>query len=337
MATNSTLALGEEREEPGESETIARMLAMTEAGLKGLYPPGVRPFRRDAHPKMHGLVRAEFRVLPDLPEDYRYGLFATPQTYLAWIRFSGATGPIRSDADPDGHGMAVKLLGVGGEKVLPAEKDATTLDFLMVNYPTFLTSDVTEFLSCIGPDKAAFVGGRPDLLARLDAIQNQHVANPLQLRYWSMTPYKLGPRAMKFSARRVDSPLDAKPAQPSNLYLRDAMIAELQARDVDFDFLIQLQRDAMVMPIEDASVLWDEAHSPFVRVASIHIPKQSFDSEVQTEYGENLSFTPWHALPEQRPLGGINRARKSIYTAISKLRHEMNDVPREEPTALQVF
>ena len=46
---------------------------------------------------------------------------------------------------------------------------------------------------------------------------------------------------------------------------------------------------------------------------------------------ENLSFTPWHALEDQRPLGGINRARKVAYEAISKYRHERNGVPRVEP------
>jgi hypothetical protein len=47
--------------------------------------------------------------------------------------------------------------------------------------------------------------------------------------------------------------------------------------------------------------------------------------------GENLSFTPWHALPEHRPLGGINRARKVIYDLISTFRHRENDQPRREP------
>jgi hypothetical protein len=59
--------------------------------------------------------------------------------------------------------------------------------------------------------------------------------------------------------------------------------------------------------------------------------QQDCDSKQQAIYGDNLSFTPWHALPEHRPLGGINRARKVIYEAISKRRHEHNREPRTEP------
>jgi hypothetical protein len=50
--------------------------------------------------------------------------------------------------------------------------------------------------------------------------------------------------------------------------------------------------------------------------------------------GEQLSSTPWHALPEHRPLGSINRARRVVYDAVSKYRHEQNNEPRREPTAV---
>ena len=38
------------------------------------------------------------------------------------------------------------------------------------------------------------------------------------------------------------------------------------------------------------------------------------------------------SITEHRPLGGINRIRKSVYLGISKYRHEANGVPRKEPT-----
>jgi hypothetical protein len=46
---------------------------------------------------------------------------------------------------------------------------------------------------------------------------------------------------------------------------------------------------------------------------------------------ENLSFTPWHSLPEHRPLGNLNRARKKVYEATSRKRHLENNAPRAEP------
>jgi hypothetical protein len=60
-------------------------------------------------------------------------------------------------------------------------------------------------------------------------------------------------------------------------------------------------------------------------------PKQIFDTVEQNAFCENLSFTPWHALPEHKPLGVTNRLRKIIYQHISGLRHQMNGTTPQEP------
>ena len=94
--------------------------------------------------------------------------------------------------------------------------------------------------------------------------------------------------------------------------------------DARFDFMVQFQSDAVRMPIEDSTVEWDQRESPYIKVATIHIPRQTFDSAQQMEFAENLSFAPWHALPEHEPIGQINRLRQAIYEAMSDLRHQMN-------------
>ena len=38
-------------------------------------------------------------------------------------------------------------------------------------------------------------------------------------------------------------------------------------------------------------------------------------------FAEKIAFNPWSALQEHQPLGGMNRARKLIYTELAKLRH----------------
>ncbi|MNP79407.1 hypothetical protein D3C76_1772420 [compost metagenome] len=76
---------------------------------------------------------------------------------------------------------------------------------------------------------------------------------------------------------------------------------------------------------------WDEKAAPFYQVATIHIPKQNFDTPEQNKFCENLSFTPWHALPAHKPLGAVNRMRKVIYENISRIRHDMNSASRQEP------
>jgi hypothetical protein len=73
-----------------------------------------------------------------------------------------------------------------------------------------------------------------------------------------------------------------------------------------------------------------------VDVARITIPKQEFDTPEQQTYCENLSFTPWHAVAEQRPLGVMNRIRRVVYETISATRHELNGAPRREPVDMSV-
>jgi hypothetical protein len=76
---------------------------------------------------------------------------------------------------------------------------------------------------------------------------------------------------------------------------------------------------------------WPESEAPFHEVATIHIPVQLFRTPEREALVENLSFNPWHALPEHRPLGAINRARKIIYERISRVRRKMNFPDLQEP------
>ena len=54
---------------------------------------------------------------------------------------------------------------------------------------------------------------------------------------------------------------------------------------------------------------------PLRSVATITIPKQEIDTPDSESLCESLFFTPGHALPEHRPIGGINRLRLAVYLA----------------------
>ena len=127
------------------------------------------------------------------------------------------------------------------------------------------------------------------------------------------------------------------PLRPPDDYLRQAMVKTLNTRDVEIDFRVQLQTDPFLMPIENAAVLWPERLSPRVSVATIRIPKQTFDSPAQINFEKRLSYNPWHCIAEHRPLGNQSRARKRLYLALSKFRHDMNAIPHYEPTGDEVF
>ena len=60
-------------------------------------------------------------------------------------------------------------------------------------------------------------------------------------------------------------------------------------------------------------------------------PAGRADTPEQREFGDNLSFNPWRCLAAHRPLGGISRARRQVYQALSAFRHGRNQAPRVEP------
>ena len=103
---------------------------------------------------------------------------------------------------------------------------------------------------------------------------------------------------------------------------------QVGSEDVYYEFGVQLQHDPASMPVEDPLALWDETASPFQRVAIIRIPKQDIDADSRAEIAENLAFTPWHSLPEHRPLGSNNRARRVIYEAVSSFGAKPTKCPR---------
>ena len=160
--------------------------------------------------------------------------------------------------------------------------------------------------------------------------------NPLAARYTTTTPYKLGPSAVRYGVTSRDAP--QSPAGGSSQdFLREAMVEQLKNPDAHFDFMIKFQTDPVKMPVEDSTVAWDVRVSPFIKVATIRIPKQVFDSDRQIEFAETLSFNPWHSLPEHQPIGGMNRIRKAVYGEMSRFRHDMNGVPRREPAGWKDF
>jgi hypothetical protein len=90
------------------------------------------------------------------------------------------------------------------------------------------------------------------------------------------------------------------------------------------------------MPVEDASVEWDEMLSPSLTIARVSVQPQRAHSNARRVWvDEHLSFNPWHSLAAHRPLGNIMRARFKAYQASSHFRHSAERRDMVEPRCIE--
>ena len=333
--------LAEEYPPAGEEAAIDDTIKAMGEIMQKRSPSG--HMHRGQHAKAHGCVAGTFRVEAGVPAALRAGVFAQAGEYRSWVRFSNGDSLVKADSEKDVRGLAIKLMGVTGPKVLPEESDATTQDFLLINHPTLMTRNTLRYAELA---KRAASGNQFSIilfflslnpadwelrsLRNLLAMVSHETPSPLEVRYFSTTPYLLGDNAVKYSARPCQTGSTIPVSAPAD-YLRQALATYLGTRDACFEFMVQLQTDPKAMPIEDPTIEWKEDQSQFVKVATLTIARQQFDTSEQNTFCENLSFTPWHSLEVHRPLGGINRARRAVYRAITVLRHMRNGAAVSEP------
>ncbi|KAG0046484.1 hypothetical protein BGZ83_008352 [Gryganskiella cystojenkinii] len=301
-------------------------------------------YRRDVHGKSTGVLKAKFTVHTDIPPQFAK---VPGRVYDALVRLSNAAAdPDLSDDSNDHRGIAIKLMGVEGPKILETDKEAMTQDFLMISLPFFLTNDSHAYatmsarLNSWNPlvrAAAPLCLGARGLLNGI-SLSLGKIVNPLQIQYYSAVPYALGTgrdrQAVKYSMKPVSPLRDVIPLHPERDYLHTAVASTLSKGAVQYSFMIQPKSG--LMDVEDSMTGWSEKESPFQEVATVTFPPQAVDSEgvdneELNELGERLSFNPWHSLVEHRPLGSINRVRKIVYERISRVRDNLNGVLREEP------
>jgi hypothetical protein len=339
------LKIAEERPIPDEEAHLASIIDSFTKQMRLLWKPG--GFERGGNTKTHGIVRGEFIVHDGLPGKLRGGIFAQPKTYRAWVRFSGPGPYVTPDIDDVGFmSISIKLMGVPGPKLMDEEK--FTQDMFGVSTPTFVTPDTKanaqlQIESLKNSQIFYFVNlHRPHILDFImQGLWIKTQTSPFEAPYFSCVPYLLGEgQAMQYSVwpkSNKRSRVPRLPFRPPDDYLRDAMVAALSKGDVELDIRLQLQTDPHLMPIENNAVLWPERLSPRISVATLRLPRQTFNSPAQMAFARRLSYNPWHCIPEHRPLGNQSRARRRMYLELSTLRHTMNNVPHYEPTGDEVF
>jgi hypothetical protein len=302
---------------------------------------------RPLHRKTLAALHARFQVT-EAPRDLRHGLFAEPGSYDAFVRFSSGAGRARSDRVPDVRGLAVKILGVTGRKVIPGLEAASTQDFLTILSPTFPFKDPAAFVDLAVASrrgKLAVLGallrhyglsGLFRALPRLQRARDSSMRSLAERTYFTAVPLRLGPQAVKLRFRPTEVPPPVPPVGGP-----DALAVELQTRvrTSPLSFRLEAQRfvDEVRTPIEDPTVEWAERDAPWVALARLVIPAQAAESRAGralAAYVDRLSFDPWHALVEHRPLGVVMRARAVAYRQAVGARGALSELEVKPPSAV---
>jgi catalase len=302
-------------------------------------------FRADVHVKTVGYAQGEFQVVPNLPAELAQGLFEHAGTFSAIVRFSNGASQAQPDALPDARGMAIKVLGVEGTTELIDSQRGPSQDFVMINHPVFFAKNVKDYLrveqvlaeadsNALSKLKEIVTGGDwnplhwhwKEMLA-VAGIAGHLPAHPASNTYFSMAPIRYGNYVAKYRVQPVGHRQDTyfellKRLGTESDALRLALEETLRTEEVRFDFQVQLRTSESTMPIEDPTVLWREEESPFQIVAHLVLPRQEIAQLREQVSYQDLAFNVWHALAAHRPLGGINRLRRWVYTESANWRRQ---------------
>jgi len=349
---------GIETPAPDENETIDAIIAsMTRESetTAARYGHAVRA----SHAKVTGVVIGELQVPDDLPPELKQGVFAKGGTYPVIVRFAQGPGELLKDSVSTHRGMAIKVLGIKGEK-LPGH-GAETQDFVLATGPVFPNPDAKGFLGSMKQLEAgtkapeavkAVVSGTARVLDTvvkavtgessplLDFFGHEPL-HPLAEPYYSQAALRYGDHVAKIAAFPAGAKQEAlageklHPGEDPDAF-RHAVTAFFAGDAAIFEIRAQLCTNLNDMPVEDASKRWDETASSYRTVARLVLPAQDSRSEARTRYVDDvLSFRPAHSLAAHRPLGSLMRARLKTYQALSSFRHGRNRTPETEPTAIE--
>ncbi|WP_413520750.1 catalase family protein [Psychrobacter glacincola] len=322
---------------------------------------------RDAHAKGYCALKAKFEILDNIPKEYAQGLYAQSGIHDAVIRFSNGASRVSPDRKLGlAQGLAIKVFDVPGKKLVPGEEDSTTFDFNLINHPVFFCNRIEDYayisklflelpdyaekgargkaklafnwLTNYGsrlPSKESFktfkaLGGFTTIEPKNTLLYDFHSQGVVRHGDY-MAKIRVTPTAA--STKKITRrDLDVNATQEA---IRPLIVEEIREHDYQFDVQIQLCRNLKKQPIEEITTEWKESDAPFVTVATLTIPCQDVPDDGNFDIMENLSFTPFRCLVENRPIGNLQQSRLKAYQIASETRHRLNDVKRQEPKSLK--
>ncbi|MFQ8434088.1 catalase family protein [Amaricoccus sp. W119] len=265
-----------EVKEPNEAETVESLKQVFDTILETTareYGHSVR----SVHAKAHAILQGELSISDDLTPEVAQGMFARPGKHKLLMRISTNAGDILPDAISLPRGIALKVLGVEGERLPGAE--GTTQDFVMVNGPVFQTRTAEQFLGNLkllarttdrleGTKEAlssVLRGVNTALEAvgiespKIQALGGAPNVDPLGETYHSVTPFRFGDYIAKFCLAPISPGLTALTgnkidARGREDAIRETVRDEMRGNRGRWEFRVQLCRDLEKQPVEDPTV-----------------------------------------------------------------------------------
>lgn len=347
-----------EHPEPNEA-TVFEEISDTMQHITRTMAAHYRHAYRPVHAKSHGVLVATLTVNAGLSEPLAQGLFATPASYPAILRFSTNPGDLLADSVSSPRGLAIKVLNVPGE-TLPTHAGNTTQDFVCVNAKVFGAPNAAGFLQQIKlldktlelpetvKQSVSTVARGANAVLRTIGIHSgslDNLGHPythiLGETFSTIAPIRYGdyiakiaiapssPNLKALTGKHIDAGHGFNP-------LELAIKSFFETNTATWEIQAQLALDSPATPIEDASKQWPEDQSPYQAVATLSVkPQESYSDARQIFVDEQLSFSPWHALLAHQPLGGIMRARRNAYEEAQKFRAQRNLRPHVEPSSIE--
>jgi hypothetical protein len=319
---------------------------------------------RSVHAKSHGILEGVLEVYGDLHPVVAQGLFAAPGRYPVVMRLSTIPGDLLDDSVSTPRGLAIKVIGVEGER-LPESEDEVTQNFVLVNGPAFAVPNAKAFLGNLkllaattdqieGVKKIASAAlrglnsvveattGHPNpTLANLGGQPATHI---LGETFYSAVPVRWGDYIAKLAVVPVSPELKALEAVhvkygASPNVLREAVVEFFAHHGAQWEVRAQMATDLEHTPVENAAKVWDEEKSPYIPVGRITAPSQTAWSEARSRrVDDGMYFSVWHGLLAHQPLGSIMRVRQQAYEQSARFRaeHGGGDPLREPRQAVEL-
>ncbi|MCJ1270170.1 hypothetical protein MMC22_010066 [Lobaria immixta] len=245
-------------------------------------------------------------------------------------------GIVKGTLTPGPRGLALVVFGVSGERLEGVSSDVSTQGFFFNNAPMLELNDIDTTLEIMRLRERYFddpAGLSRQLLLRTDLVKQNAPAmlpntNIISHTMFSQSAFRFGDyyghMALLPAHKSMDKPDKVKSDHPPSV-LSDWLLDHFQGSSAIYEFRIQLGTSPDHHPTEDASVVWDEVTAPYQTIGTLEFPPQdAFSPERRVFWEDHLRLSPWQGLAAHRPLGSVNRLRKTVYEQSQKKRDMLN-------------